>query len=76
MSTMRAVTLQVPASVSDDDARLVVAIGLFVDGRVSLGKAAELAGFSRRAFMEILAHRKIPTVNYPASELDEDLANA
>jgi predicted HTH domain antitoxin len=73
---MRAVTLQVPASVSDDDARLLAAIGLFVGGRVSLGKAAELAGFSRQAFMEILAHRKIPTVRYPASELDEDLAHA
>jgi len=76
VSSMRAITLQVPAAVSDDDARLLVAIGLFVGGRVSLGKAAELAGFSRRAFMEILAHRKIPVVKYSASELDEDLAHA
>jgi len=73
---MRAVTVQVPTGVSDDEARQVIAIGLFVGGRVSLGKAAELAGFSKRAFMEILSHRGIPVVSYSASELDEDLANA
>jgi predicted HTH domain antitoxin len=76
VSTMRAVTLQVPTGVSDDEARLLVAIGLFIDGRVSLGKAAELAGFSRRAFMEILAHRGISVVKYAPDEVDEDLAHA
>ena len=73
---MRAVTLKVPAGVSDDEARLLVAIGLFVAGRVSLGKAAELASYSQRAFMEILSHRGIPVVRYGADEVDEDLANA
>ena len=76
VSTMRAVTVQLPTGVSDDEARQVVAIGLFVDGRISLGKAAELAGFSRRAFMEILSHRGIPVVSYGVDELDEDLAHA
>jgi predicted HTH domain antitoxin len=76
MSTMRAVTLQVPTGVTDDDARQVVAIGLFVQGRISLGKAAELAGFSRRAFMEILSHRGISVVSYGADEVNEDLAHA
>lgn len=73
---MRAVTLKVPTEVSDDEARQLVAIGLFVSGRISLGKAAELAGFSKRAFMEILSHRGIPVVRYSAEELDEDLAHA
>jgi predicted HTH domain antitoxin len=73
---MRAVTLKVPIGISDDEARKLVAIGLFIDGRVSLGKAAELAGYSRRAFMEILSHRGVPVVNYEADEVDEDLANA
>jgi predicted HTH domain antitoxin len=73
---MRAVTLKVPVGVSDDEARLLVAIGLFVASRVSLGKAAELAGYRQRAFMEILAHRGIPVVRYEPNEVDEDLANA
>ena len=73
---MRAVTLHVPIGVSDDEARKLVAIGLFIDGRVSLGKAAELAGYSRRAFMEILSHRGVPVVSYAADEVDEDLTNA
>jgi predicted HTH domain antitoxin len=73
---MRAVTLQVPVDVSDDEAKQIVAIGLFASGRISLGKAAELAGYSRRAFMEILSRRGIPVVQYEADEIDTDLAHA
>ena len=73
---MRSVTLQLPSDVSEDEARLLLAIRLFQEDRVSLGKAAELAGYSCRAFAEILAHRGVDSVRYPASEVADDLANA
>jgi predicted HTH domain antitoxin len=73
---MRSVVLQVPPDVSDDDARLLLAVRLFEEGRVSLGKAAEIAGYSRPAFMEILAHKGVPSVSQPAEELVHDLRNA
>jgi len=73
---MRSVTLDLPHDVSDEEARLLLAIRLFEERRVSAGRAAEMAGYSRKAFMEVLAKRGVALVDYPASELSEDLANA
>ncbi|MDZ7616384.1 MAG: UPF0175 family protein [Patescibacteria group bacterium] len=42
-------------------------------GRASLGQAAHRAGFSKRAFMEILARYKVPVFNYAAGELQGEL---
>ena len=41
---------------------------------MSLGYAAEMAGYSLRTFMELLGKRGIPLVDYPADDLDEELA--
>lgn len=73
---MRSVVLQLPPDVSDEDARLLLAVRLFEEGRLSLGRAAEIAGHSRPAFMEILAHKGVPPVNYPPEDLADDLRNA
>jgi len=73
---MRSVKIDIPPEISDDEARLLLAIRLLEDGRVSAGKAAEIAGYGRKAFMEVLAHRKVTLVDYPASELEEDRKNA
>ena len=73
---MRSVVLQLPPDVTEDDARVLLAVRLFEEGRVSLGKAAEIAGYSRLAFMEILVHKGVASVNYPAENLADDLQNA
>jgi len=73
---MRSVVLQLPPDVSEDDARLLLAIRLFEEARVSVGKAAEIAGYSRVAFMEVLAHKGVASVNYPAQDLADDIRNA
>jgi predicted HTH domain antitoxin len=41
--------------------------------RLSLGKAAELAGYSVRAFMEILAHYGVPLCRYDPDELEREV---
>ncbi|MBM4396158.1 MAG: UPF0175 family protein [Deltaproteobacteria bacterium] len=73
---MRSAVVRLPADVTDDDAQLLLAVRLFEEGRASLGMAAKVAGFSTRAFMELLARKGVPVVNYPASEMSEDLGNA
>lgn len=67
------VTLQVPLSVSEADAELLLAVKLFETNKLSLGQAAELSGYSYRAFLEVLGKNKIPIVNYTASELEKEL---
>jgi predicted HTH domain antitoxin len=52
--------------------RLDLAIGLYVDRRVTLGRGAEIAGISKPAFLDALGERKVP-VNYDAADLAHDL---
>ncbi len=67
------VMLDLPPSVSADEARLAMSVRLFEKGRLSLGQAANLAGFSKRAFIDILGREGIPVINYPAEELHKEV---
>lgn len=51
---------------------LDLAIGLFIDRRVTLGRGAEIAGLSKPAFLDALGERQIP-VNYDVADLESDL---
>jgi predicted HTH domain antitoxin len=52
--------------------RELIAVTLYEEGRISLGKAAELAGVSRWEMSDILAAKRIPIQYYP-EDLDEDI---
>ena len=47
---------------------------LYETGRLSLGQAAEMCGYSKAGFMDVLGHQGIPVVQYPASELAAETA--
>ena len=49
------------------------AMKLYETERVSLGQAAKLAGYSKRAFIEILGRHKVPVFNYSPEDLREEL---
>jgi predicted HTH domain antitoxin len=49
---------------------------LYERGRLTLEQAAELAGYSKENFVELLAEYNAALINYPADELDEDIKNA
>lgn len=74
----RTVNLELPADVllnahlTVDDARLELAIALFGRGRLSLGRAAELAGMPLDDFLTLLAARKMG----PCMDADEALRDA
>ncbi|WP_366938962.1 UPF0175 family protein, partial [Thermococcus sp.] len=51
---------------------LLATIELYREGRVSLGKAAQLAGLSVREFLYELRRRGIP-INYTREEAEEDV---
>jgi predicted HTH domain antitoxin len=73
---MPTLTLPLPADLDESAARLSYALGLFQEGHVSLGKAAEIAGLPYRAFLDALHHRGIPAYTYTEEMLEEDLALA
>lgn len=57
------------------DMKTFAAIKFFEIGKLSLGKAAELADMSKLDFMELLSRNKISVYNYPSEELEEDLSS-
>ena len=52
--------------------REIIAVNLYKEGLISLGKASEIAGVSRWEMFDILATKKIPLQYYP-EDLEEDI---
>jgi predicted HTH domain antitoxin len=55
------------------EAQTSVAVRLFADGRLSLGKASEFAGVSIVSFMDILRRFNVPVTVYDEEEFARDL---
>ncbi len=53
--------------------RLMAALKMFELGKISSGKAAELAGVSRVEFFETCGRYKISIFNYPPDEIEKEL---
>ncbi|MCW5959431.1 MAG: UPF0175 family protein [Pyrinomonadaceae bacterium] len=66
-------TLELPSNLTKDEAQTLLAVKLYETGRASLGQAAKLAGYSKRAFMEVLGKNNVPIFNYSPAELREEL---
>ena len=71
---MTQLTIDLPPSISTDEAKLLLAAKLYEVGKLSLGKAANLAGYSKSTFIELISKMGIPVVNYPADELEQEIA--
>jgi predicted HTH domain antitoxin len=54
--------------------RLMAALKMFELGKLSSGKAAQLAGISRVEFFEMCGRYHVPIANYTAAELEAELA--
>lgn len=53
--------------------RLMAALKMFELGKLSSGKAAELAGLSRVEFFEVCGRYRVSLFNYPPEELEAEL---
>ena len=75
---MRTLTINLPENIdlNKQEALLMLSSKLYESGKLSLGQAAELAGLSKRVFMELLGRYGVSVFNYPADELAKDVANA
>ena len=75
LSMTATLELNLPDSVqlSDFDIRMTLAAKLYEMGTLSGGQAAELAGVSKRTFLESLGKYGVSIFGYAADELEEDL---
>ncbi len=76
---MSMITIDIPrtvlhaARITTDELKRELAITLFQKGKLSFGKARELAEMTVWEFQQLLGSRKIP-VHYDVAEYEEDLA--
>jgi predicted HTH domain antitoxin len=54
----------------------MLAIKMFEKGKLTLGQAAEIAGFSKRAFMEIIGDYDVSPINSAIEDIENDVKNA
>lgn len=75
---MKTLTINLPNTVDLDDkeAKMLLASKLYEMGKLTLGQAADFAGYSKETFMELLADYGVSFFNYPPEELGEDIENA
>jgi predicted HTH domain antitoxin len=73
---MPSIMVTVPESVTAAEAQLYLAIKLYELGRLSCGQAAEAAGYSKVAFLEILGKNGVPVFDQPSNTLADDLRHA
>ena len=75
---MASASIEIPADVlesahlSPDQLKLELALSLYAQRRLSIGKSRELAGLSLWEFRQVLAARRIEA-HYDAEDLAEDL---
>jgi predicted HTH domain antitoxin len=63
-------------NMKEDEIKLLLAIKLLEEEKVSLGKAAEIAGYTEKTFVEMLVHRGVAPIKYTNLDLDTELRNA
>lgn len=75
---MKTVMLDIPDNLEIDsnEISMILASRLYEQGKLSLGQAAELAGYTKRTFAELLGKYNVSIFNYPTSDLGKDVANA
>lgn len=75
---MRIVRLHIPDEVDlkDYDFSMIIASKLYEDGKLSSGQAAEMAGLTKRTFIELLGRYDVSVFSKSLSDLESDIANA
>jgi len=75
---MRTIQINIPDDIDlkDSDFSRIIASKLYEDGILSSGQAAELAGLSKRTFIELLGSYGVPIFSKTLSDLESDISNA
>ncbi|MEI6754942.1 MAG: UPF0175 family protein [Paludibacter sp.] len=75
---MRTIQFKVPDDIDlkDYDFSMIIASKLYEDGKLSSGQAAEIAGLSKRTFIELLGRYGVSVFSQSISDLHSDIANA
>lgn len=68
------ITLPSSVQLTESELKMILAAKLFDLGELSSGQAAELAGITKREFIESVGKYGVSIFQYSAEELERDLA--
>ena len=58
----------------DHEVKLGAALAFYLRHRLTLGQASEMCGLSQYEFMRFLNDCGVPSLNYPATELEKEVS--
>jgi len=75
---MRTIQLHIPDDIDlkDYDFLMIIASKLYEEGKLSAGQASEIAGLSKRSFIELLGRYGVSVFSTSLSDLESDIVNA
>lgn len=75
---MKTLILNIPDTldISNYEVEMILATQLYQSSKLSLGQAAEVAGLTKKAFVELLGKNEVSIFNFPTSDLVYDVSNA
>ena len=75
---METLTINIPAQINTKifNVQIYLAAKLYEDAILSAGQAAEIAGISKRAFIELLGHYGVSAFGESVNDVKSDIANA
>jgi predicted HTH domain antitoxin len=75
---MKTIHINVPEDIDlkDYDYSMIIATKLYEDGKLSSGQAAEIAGLSKRTFIELLGRYGVSVFSNSIEDLNNDITNA
>jgi len=78
MNYMKTIQIRVPDEIDlkDYDYAMIIASKLYEEGKLSSGQAAEVAGLSKRTFIELLGRYGVSVFSTSVTDLHSDIANA
>jgi predicted HTH domain antitoxin len=75
---MRTIQLNIPDDIDlkDHELSMIVAAKLYEDRKLSSGQAAQIAGLTKRTFIELLGRYGVSVFSDSISDLHSDITNA
>ena len=75
---MKSITINLPHDfdIDEKEIKMDLACHWYTRGKLTLGQAAEMVGYSKETFMELLGKSGFEFYNYNPEDLDKDVANA
>ena len=70
---MKAITLHIPEEIDEKDVAMIVASQLYQQGKLTSGQAANLAGISKREFLESVGKYGVSIFGESVEDLNQDI---